>query len=302
MTDKEKLDKSIEELNSLTGVRFRITEKDPENIGETAKAVSQLVNAYREKYNRAGFIRSVLDDSLPVGEIYGKAQAFHLSPEGRRAVLVIETGDTDEASDEVLRSLLLADPHDIIVPRDRAHVVFIKTMKEKETEKDIEGISHTIVDMMGTEALKRVRVGYGNPCTDLRDLSRAYREAAAALEVGRIFYKGDSVFAYGTLGIGRLIHSLPPEPCRLFLKEIFGEKGTLSLDEETITTINVFFENNLNISETARQLYVHRNTLVYRLEKLRTETGLDIRTFDDALTFKIAAMVIDYLNSKETGK
>ena len=156
--------------------------------------------------------------------------------------------------------------------------------------------------MMSTEALKKVRVGYADPCDDLKDLSRTYREAAAALEVGRIFYKGDSVFAYGSLGIGRLIHSLPAEPCRLFLKEIFGENGPRTFDQETITTINAFFDNNLNISETARQLYVHRNTLVYRLEKLNAETGLDIRTFDDALTFKIAAMVIDYLNSKENVK
>ena len=302
MTDKEKLDQSIEELNTLTGIKFRLAEKNPEKNAEAAKQITQLVNAYREKYNKAGFIRSVLNDALPVEELYSKAAAFHIYQEARRVVLVIETGDMDEASDAILRNLLLTNPHDMIVPLSRFSVVFIKTMKERETEKEIEGLAHMIVDMMSTEALKKVRVGYGNPCADLRDLSRSYKEAAAALEVGRIFYKGKAVFSYGSLGIGRLIHSLPVEPCQLFLKEIFGSRGLRTFDQETITTINVFFENNLNVSETARQLFVHRNTLVYRLEKLNTETGLDIRTFDDALTFKIAAMVIDYLNSKENEK
>ncbi|MCI1722357.1 MAG: helix-turn-helix domain-containing protein [Lachnospiraceae bacterium] len=302
MTDKEKLEKSIEDLKSLTGIQFRIAEKDPEKLSEAARQVSQLVNAYREKYNKAGFVRSLLDDALPVGEIYGKASAFHIPQDGRRAVFVIETGDMDEESGEILKNLLATGPHDLMIPKDRQNVIFIRTMREREKREDLDALARTIVDMMSTEALKKVRVGYADPCDDLKDLSRTYREAAAALEVGRIFYKGDSVFAYGSLGIGRLIHSLPAEPCRLFLKEIFGENGPRTFDQETITTINAFFDNNLNISETARQLYVHRNTLVYRLEKLNAETGLDIRTFDDALTFKIAAMVIDYLNSKENVK
>lgn len=299
MTDKEKLEKSIDDLQELTGIRIRVTEKEPDRVAEAARQVSQMVSAYREKYSKTGFVRSLLEDSIPVGDIYGKAAAFHISREAKREVFVIETGDMDESSDEILRNLLLRGPHDMIIPKDRRNVIFIRTMKEREGETDMETLARTIVDMMGTEALKKVRVGYGNPGDDLKDLSRTYREAAAALEVGRIFYKGDSVFAYGSLGIGRLIHSLPEEPCRLFLKEIFGEDGTRTFDQETVTTINAFFDNNLNISETARQLYVHRNTLVYRLEKLNTETGLDIRTFDDALKFKIAAMVMDYLNSKE---
>ena len=152
-----------------------------------------------------------------------------------------------------------------------------------------------IVDMMNTEAMLNVRVAYGTIVNELKDVSKSYKEAKMALDVGKIFYAEKSVAAYSTLGIGRLIYQLPVNLCKLFIQEIFGENIPEELDEETLVTVNKFFENNLNVSETSRQLFVHRNTLVYRIEKLQKATGLDIRTFDDALTFKIALMVVNYM-------
>ena len=143
--------------------------------------------------------------------------------------------------------------------------------------------------------MMNVSVSYGTVVQELKDVSKSYKEANMALDVGKIFYVEKKVNAYGRLGIGRLIYQLPVNLCRIFIEEIFGVDGIVDFEEETLTTVNKFFENNLNVSETSRQLFVHRNTLVYRIEKLAKSTGLDIRTFDDALTFKIALMVVNYM-------
>ena len=152
-----------------------------------------------------------------------------------------------------------------------------------------------IVDMMNAEAMMNVRVAYGTIVQELKDVSKSYKEASLALDVGKIFYVEKKVNAYSNLGIGRLIYQLPVNLCRIFIDEIFGDADPAEFDEEILTTVNKFFENNLNVSETSRQLFVHRNTLVYRIEKLQKSTGLDVRTFDDALTFKIAMMVVNYM-------
>ena len=161
-------------------------------------------------------------------------------------------------------------------------------------------IANTIVDMMNSEAMLKVRVSYGTVVQELREVSKSYKEATMAMDVGRIFYAEKNVIAYSTLGIGRLIYQLPVNLCRIFIEEIFGGNQVYDLDEETLTTINKFFENNLNVSETSRQLFIHRNTLVYRIEKLQKATGLDIRTFEDAMTFKIAMMVVNYMKYLDT--
>ena len=154
--------------------------------------------------------------------------------------------------------------------------------------------------MMNSEAMLKVRVSYGTVVQELREVSKSYKEATMAMDVGRIFYAEKNVIAYSTLGIGRLIYQLPVNLCRIFIEEIFGGNQVYDLDEETLTTINKFFENNLNVSETSRQLFIHRNTLVYRIEKLQKATGLDIRTFEDAMTFKIAMMVVNYMKYLDT--
>ena len=149
------------------------------------------------------------------------------------------------------------------------------------------------------EAMVKVRGSYGTIVSELKDLSRSYKEARMAMDVGRIFYASKRVISYNELGIGRLIYQLPPSLCKMFIKEIFGEGEMEEFDQEILTTISTFFDNNLNVSETARQLFVHRNTLVYRIEKLLKTTGLDIRTFDDAMTLKIALMVQAYMKAME---
>ena len=172
--------------------------------------------------------------------------------------------------------------------------------KEHLTYEDMDKTAKVILDMLNTEAMTSVHVSYGTMVNEIKDVSRSYKEAKMALDVGKIFYSDRNVVAYSSLGIGRLIYQLPMPLCKMFIKEIFGDKSPDEFDEETIATINKFFENSLNVSETSRQLYIHRNTLVYRLDKLQKSTNLDLRVFEDAITFKIALMVVKYMKYMET--
>ena len=262
-------------------------------------AVSQLqhlIIAYKERYDRNNFFQNLLLDNMLLVDIYNRAKKLHIEAAVPRAVFLIETDkEKDGTAMEFLNGMFSAQIGDYITAVDESNVILIKALAAEDTYERLEQIADTIVDMMNTEAMLNVRVAYGTIVEELKEVSKSYKEAKMALDVGKIFYAEKKVSAYNTLGIGRLIYQLPINLCRIFIDEIFGSNVPAELDEETLTTINKFFENNLNVSETSRQLFVHRNTLVYRIEKLQKSTGLDIRVFDDALTFKIALMVVNYM-------
>lgn len=262
-------------------------------------AVSQLqhlIVAYKERYDRNNFFQNLLLDNMLLVDIYNRAKKLHIEATARRAVFLIETDkDKDSAATELLGGMFSAQVGDYITAVDESNVILIKELEADEDYTKLAQVADTIVDMMNMEAMTNVRVAYGTIVNELKEVSKSYKEAKMALDVGKIFYAEKKVTAYNTLGIGRLIYQLPVNLCRIFIDEIFGSNIPNELDDETLTTINKFFENNLNVSETSRQLYVHRNTLVYRIEKLEASTGLDIRTFEDALTFKIALMVVNYM-------
>ena len=262
-------------------------------------AVSQLQNlivAYKEKFDKNNFFQNLLLDNMLLVDIYNRAKKLHIEASVPRAVFLIETGSRKESSaSELLASMYSSQTGDYITAVDESSVILIKALEPEENYESLNQTANTVVDMMSMEAMMNVRVAYGTIVGELKEVSKSYKEAKMALDVGKIFYAEKKVTAYNTLGIGRLIYQLPVNLCRLFIEEIFGSNVPGELDEETLTTINKFCENNLNVSETSRQLFVHRNTLVYRIEKLEKSTGLDIRTFDDALTFKIALMVVSYM-------
>ena len=213
-----------------------------------------------------------------------------------RAVYLIETKDEkDGIVSEVLKSMFSPQAGDYVTAVDESSLILIKSVESTTTPQALHELAETIVAMMNAEALLDVKVAYGTVVQELKDVSKSYKEAKMALDVGKIFYAEKKVIAYSTLGIGRLIYQLPVNLCKIFIEEIFGDNVPYDLDEETLNTLNKFFENNLNVSETSRQLFVHRNTLVYRIEKIQKSTGLDLRSFDDALTFKIALMVVNYM-------
>ena len=223
------------------------------------------------------------------------AQKLHIE-QAERVVFVIELeGKKDGTAIELVKNLFAAKTRDFVTEVDEQSIVLIKDTREMGEDEDLASLASMIVDNMHAEAMVRVRVGYGNRVNNLQDIAKSYQEAKMALEVGKIFYAEKETIAYRYLGIGRLIYQLPMSLCEMFIHEVFGDEIPDVFNEETTTTIQKFFENNLNISETARQLYVHRNTLVYRLERLEKVIGLDIRKFDDAMTFKIAMMVISHM-------
>lgn len=267
-------------------------------------AVSQLENlliAYRERIDKNNFFQNLLLDNLLLVDIYNRAKKLHLENACRRAVILIEVNkENDNGTMEMLKNIFSPQSGDFVTSVDEKNLIVIKQLDEKDGYDELDNVSNMILGMMNTEVMVNGRIAYGTIVRELKDVSKSYKEAKMALDVGRIFYVERNVVAYNTLGIGRLIYQLPINLCKMFIEEIFGEEIPEELDDETLNTINMFLENNLNVSETARQLYVHRNTLLYRLEKLQKVTNLDIRIFDDALTLKIALMVVSYMKYLES--
>lgn len=271
-------------------------------IGKLATfQIQNLMVAYKERFDKDNFIKNLLLDNLLLVDIYNRAKKLHIDSEAKRVVLLVETQtEKDNTALETVRTLFATRTRDFITAVDEKNIIIVKEVKQSETYKDIEQTAFVILDTLNTEAMSRVKVAFGTIISSLKDVSKSYKEAKMALDVGKIFYSDKNVVAYSNLGIGRLIYQLPIPLCKMFIKEIFGGKSPDDFDEETLSTINKFFENSLNVSETSRQLFIHRNTLVYRLDKIQKSTGLDLRIFEDAITFKIALMVVKYMKYMET--
>lgn len=271
-------------------------------IGKIAAfQVQNLLVAYKERFDKDNFIKNLLLDNLLLVDIYNRAKKLHIDVDAKRVVFIIETQtEKDTNALETVRSLFSSKTKDFITAVDEKSIILVKEVKQGETYEDMAKTANVIVDMLNSEAMTQVHVAFGTFVNEIKEVSRSYKEAKMALDVGKIFYSSKNVIAYSKLGIGRLIYQLPIPLCKMFIKEIFEGRSPDDFDEETLVTINKFFENSLNVSETSRQLYIHRNTLVYRLDKLQKSTGLDLRVFEDAITFKIALMVVKYMKYMET--
>ena len=262
--------------------------------------IQSLLVAYRERFDKDNFIKNLILDNLLLVDIYNRAKKLHIEAEARRVVLILEISNEKENSSlELVRSLFGSKSRDFITAVDEKSVIVVKELDDKENGEDMDAVASMILGALPEERRKDAIIAYGTVVNEIREVSRSYKEARMALNVGKIFFSERSIIAYSSLGIGRLIYQLPIPLCRMFIKEIFEGKSPEDFDEETLTTINKFFENSLNVSETSRQLYIHRNTLVYRLDKLQKSTGLDLRIFEDAITFKIALMVVKYMRYME---
>lgn len=266
-------------------------------IGELAVCqIRSLIEAYSEKNDKNAFMQKLLLGSYSEVEAFNRAKKLHISSSCQRAVFLVETRQAgDEHALTMIRNIFSARTHDFITSVDDKGIIIVRELVSTETYENLEATAHMLVDMLGAEAMTQAWVAYSNVANGLRDLANAYKEARMALEIGKIFYSERNVFGYRKLGIGRLIYQLPEEVCEMFIEEIFDGESLDAIDGETLNIIRTFFENNLNLSETSRQLYVHRNTLVYRFEKIQKRFGLDLRSFEDALTFKIAMLVSGYL-------
>ena len=263
--------------------------------------IQNLLVAYKERFDKDNFIKNLLLDNLLLVDIYNRAKKLHIDTDVRRIVFIIESkNEKDTNALETVRNIFSTKTKDFITAVDEKNIILVKEVKQTESYDDMNKIAKVVVDMLNTEVMSSVHVSYGTIVNEIKEVSRSYKEAKMALDVGKIFYENQNIIAYSNLGIGRLIYQLPLPLCKMFIREIFDGKSPDEFDEETLTTIDKFFENSLNVSETSRQLYIHRNTLVYRLDKLQKSTGLDLRVFEDAITFKIALMVVKYMKYMES--
>lgn len=278
-----------------------------EGEDETADAMSSLLSIslsnikslYDEKYDRSSFIKNIILDNILPSDIYLKSKELRFSTTEERVVFLIKFGEkTDILPFDMVQNIFPDKNKDYVISVGEQDIVLVKEVKPNSDVKEIERIANMIADTLGTEFFAKVSIGIGTAVGNIKDLARSYKEAQVALDVGKVFDTEKNIISYENLGIGRLIYQLPTTLCEMFLQEVFKNGSLESLDHETLLTIQCFFENNLNVSETSRKLFVHRNTLVYRLEKIRRLTGLDLREFDHAITFKVAMMVKRYLSSK----
>ena len=254
---------------------------------------------YEEKHDKATFVKNIISDNILLGDIYTQAKELHFLSEAPRATfLVRQLGPADVSAIDVIQNLFPDKQSDFVISINETDIALIKQLPEGADSKDLQKIAKQISTAVTQELGIKVVIGIGTIVPHIRDLARAYKEAGVAIDVGKVFDTEKTVINYENLGIGRLIYQLPTILCQMFLQEVFKKNPIDALDQETLLTINKFFENNLNVSETARKLFVHRNTLVYRLEKIKKLTGLDLREFDDAITFKVALMVKKYLISR----
>ena len=267
-------------------------------IGVLGVALSSIKQFYDEKYDRSNFVKNIILDNILPGDIYLKARELHFNNETSRVVLLIRLLDKNEVSVfDVIQNLFPDKTKDFVININESDIALVKEIKSDVDSKDLEKLASSISDALSSEFYTHALVGIGTPVVGVKDLARSFKEAQVALEVGKVFDTERNIVSYDHLGIARLIYQLPTTLCDMFLKEIFKIGSIETLDQETLFTIQRFFENNLNVSETSRKLFVHRNTLVYRLEKIKKITGLDLREFDDAIVFKVALMVKKYLDA-----
>ena len=263
--------------------------------------IQNLLVAYKERFDKDNFIKNLLLDNLLLVDIYNRAKKLHIDTEVRRVIFIIETKhEKDSNTLDSVRGMLGNRTRDFVTAVDEKNIIVVKELEDGDGYPELEKTAQNLYSMLKEEEGEDVLIAYGTIVGDIKEVSKSYKEAKLALDVGKIFCGEKKVIAFSALGIGRLIYQLPIPLCKMFIREIFEGKSPDDFDEETLTTINKLFENNLNVSETSRQLYIHRNTLVYRLDKLQKSTGLDLRVFEDAITFKIALMVVKYMKYMES--
>lgn len=262
--------------------------------------IQSLLTAYKERFDKDNFTKNLLLDNLLLVDIYNRAKKLHIELSARRVVYILELRSGSENSSlELVRAAVGNRISDFVTQVDEKSVIYVKELQPGEDTSILALTAQSLLDVLPEDKKADAVVAYGTIVGELKDVSRSYKEARMALNVGKIFFEDRQIIAYSSLGIGRLIYQLPIPLCKMFIKEVFEGKSPDDFDAETLTTINKFFENSLNVSETSRQLYIHRNTLVYRLDKLQKQTGLDLRVFEDAITLKIALMVVKYMKYME---
>lgn len=301
MTQHPDLASTLNELRRITGISLEVNATTPEEIEQAVTQLRRLNTAYREKYNKTHFLQNLLYHTLSDYELSERATKLHIKSDEPRILFLIETkGTCDDTVSTILKSIFPPQTGTYIVPVSDTRLAFLYPISPSPDIEEVTlQIACSITDTLNTEALTFVWIACSPVVPHLSGLADAYQKTCLALKVGKLFNSEQNIFMYSKLGIGRLVYQLPRSICTDFLNEVFKKEIPESLDSELISTIDRFLQNNLNIAETARQLHMHRNTLIYRLEQIEKKTGLDLRNFEDAMTFKLALMVMNYRNKTQ---
>ena len=281
-----------------------------EGVGAEARSLCIIASVafleakqnYDEKHNKAAFIKNIISDNILPGDVYVRAKELHfITDEPRCVILVRQIGSNDIIAIETIQRMFTDRQNTFVLNINESDAVIVRQLKDEDDLSEAVTAAERIERQLKEELGITTKIGISTVAHHLRELADRYKEAQVAIDVGSIFDSEKTIIKYDSLGLGRIIYQLPTTLCEMFLNEIFKKNSIESLDDDTLDTINRFFENNLNVSETSRKLYVHRNTLVYRLEKIKKLTGLDLREFDHAIVFKVAMMVKMYLDSLSSG-
>lgn len=302
MNQQTGLEREIDVLKQLTGITVQVEAKNSEEEALAIKQLRCLCAAYREKYDRNYFLRELIsgESRASANSVISEARRFHIDPEKPWILYLLRTDSGfDDTALQILKNLFPVRLKVYAVPMDEKTTALLYPAKETESSQEIQQTARTIADTLNMEALISVQIAYSGILPGLCALAEGYRDTSLALRIGRLFYPEQTIFAHNRLRVGRLIDQLPKPVCRSFLSEIFGTKEPGWLNEEFASVIDKFFQNNLNIAETARQSHMHRNSLIYRLEQVQKRTGLDLRRFEDAMVFRVASMILNYMKAEE---
>lgn len=298
MKERNELHSALEELKRLTGLSLEIKEQSPEELSHALSELKLLISAYQESNNKNLIYKKWITGAMELPELYRTAKRFHVKRDAFRGLFLMEScKEMDENAISILTHAFPDTANVWQIPMDPCHFAMVFTFPKKVSDQKLRDTSFLIMDIFNTEALMRVKVAFSSVINQLKDLSIAYQQAGLSLHAGKIFYPDQNIYPYNGLGIGRLLYGLSKEQCIIYMKETIGENYNSVLQPETAHTFNCFFDNNMNIAQTARQLHMHRNTLIYRLEQVQRETGLDVRQFHDAMSFRTALLVMNYLHS-----
>ncbi len=292
---------SIKDESAIDYYLIIMAAENSEIVGPMVRyQIETLLVAYKERFDKDNFYKSLLLDNLLLIDIYSRAKKLHIDMEAPRSVIIAELkGHSRDETVAAVKSLYAGSGDDFVTALEKKSIIIVKHVDSLRDYDSMNDACNKLQEVIVRESGEEAEISYGSIVPSLKEVSKSYKEAKMAMDVGRIFFAERNINSYSSLGIGRLIYHLPIPLCKLFLVEIFGDMRVDDFDEETITTINKFFENSLNVSETSRQLYIHRNTLVYRLDKIQKITNLDLREFSDAITFRIALMVSKYMKYVE---
>ena len=207
-----------------------------------AISISNLQIHCADRYDKISYLKSVLQGNVRPGDIYLRSGELQIDADVSRLVFIVQIPGNETGVVQLMQNMF--PEQDFIINIDNKNIVLIKALSPGYASDFAEKTAKSIVEMINSELMLKVFVGIGTPVDSINEIARSYSEARLAIEIGRVFEGEQYILSYDELGIGRLIYQLPSKLCELFLDEIFKKDGLEVLDDETLQTIDKFFENN----------------------------------------------------------